>query len=102
MGKFLEQAELAENPNFLKTVKIATKKVAVAIVGEAINQDKLEYHNKRHKLATQVLTGDMTQQFAEAIAAFNPSITIESPDGDIEFLVTAVFNDLAGVMSTER
>jgi len=102
MGTFLEQAVLAENSDFLKRVKIAAKKTATAIVGEPIDENKLILADKRHKLGYQVLNGDMTQVFTEAIVSANTSINENSTDSDLEFMASTVFNDIAGVKITEQ
>lgn len=102
MGTYLEQATLLENEDFIKRVKIAVKKTATNVVGEAIDPAKLELANKRHKLGYQVLNGEMTKVFAEAIVSNNTDININSTDGDLEFMVATVFNDIAGVKITEQ
>jgi len=101
MGNFLEQANLLEVEDFMKRVKIAVKKTAVNVVGEALNPDKIELGDKRHKLGYQILNGDMTKVFAEAIVSANTDISLASQDGDLEFMAASVFNDIAGVKITE-
>lgn len=98
MGTFLEQAELVENLDFLKRVKIAIKKSATSILGEAVDSQHIVKHEKRHKLAFSVLNStDLTKMFAEAIVATNTDINLNSLDGDLEFMVATVFDDIAGV-----
>lgn len=102
MGTYLDQAKLLENEDFIKRVKIAVKKTATYVVGEAIDPAKLELADKRHKLGYQILNGDMTTVFAEAIVSNNTDININSTDSDLEFMASIVFNDIAGVKITEQ
>lgn len=101
MGSFLEQAQLLDNVDFLKRIKIAVKKTATNVVGEVYDPNKQDLFEKRHKLGYQVLNGDMSILFAEAIVSNNTDININSTDNDLEFMASAVFNDLAGVKMTE-
>mgnify|MGYP001562724174 CR=1 FL=1 len=102
MGTFLEQALLLEQDDFIKRIKIATKKTATSIVGEVIDPNKLDLAEKRHKLGYQILNGDMSKIFAEAIVSANTSINENSTDSDLEFMASTVFNDIAGVKITEQ
>jgi len=70
-------------------------------VGEIFNENKLSLFEKRHKLGTQILNGDMTNIFADAIVSNNTDININSTDSDLEFMASTVFNDIAGVKITE-
>jgi len=100
MGDFLAQANLANDTDFLKKVKIATKKIATFVVGEDFQGKEIK-GSKRHKLGVEVLTGDMTSFFAEAIVAANANLVLASTDQQIQDEVSNVFNDLAGVMLSE-
>ena len=101
MGTFLEQAQLLTNEDFLKRVKIAVIKIATQVAGEVIDPNKTMLGEKRHKLAHQILIGDMTLNFAKAIVSANTDINAESTDADLEFMGSSVFNDIAGVKITE-
>lgn len=104
MGNFKEQAELAENAEFIKRVRTAVGKICAQIVGEAWNEDKSVYHEKRHKLGTSALQSlDMyARKFADTITAADDTININSTDQQIENICVGVFDDLAGVKFTER
>ncbi|MBK7883524.1 MAG: hypothetical protein IPJ81_06795 [Chitinophagaceae bacterium] len=102
MGTFLEQAQLLDNEDFLKRIKIAIKKTATNVIGEIFDKNKESLFDKRHKLGTQVLNGNMTNIFADAIVSNNTDINLNSTDSDLEFMASSVFNDIAGVKITEQ
>lgn len=103
MGNFKEQAELAENAEFIKRVRTAVGKVCTFIIGEAWDNNKNIYHEKRHKLATDAINSlDLyARKFSDAITSANTDISLASTDSDIEFMCASVFNDLAGIKQTE-
>lgn len=107
MGTFAEQFDLAVNQAFLERVRIACYKVSLAVVGEAKTDPlsgfvwKDEALAKRHALGVRVLNGSDVSIFSFAICAFNPSVKLTDPDNDIEYLVSAVFSDIAGVTNLE-
>lgn len=96
---------IAEHPEFRRRVKGALVKMSVLIVGEAVAIDKVTLGSKRHALGVDVLNNPDSKinAFSYATAA-NPSITssgVSAPDGDIEYTVITVFNDIAGVLNSE-
>ena len=113
---FLEQYNLAiadgadpDAPDFRKRVRLAMHKVATMIQGEAQSSLTLQQWQKRGQLATTILgilqnTASTTVAASEVwIDAFalsvtqNATITSASLDSDIEFQVTAIWDDVAGV-----
>jgi hypothetical protein len=96
----IDQANLAVDPAFMARVQMAIVQAALQIVGEELGEDPdLSY--RRQSLGINVLQrpAEMAPQFSWAVAA-NPAITTEATDGDIQFTITTVWNDIAGVTST--
>ena len=112
---FLEQHNLAiegtdpDAIDFRKRVRLAVHKAATLIQGEAQATLTLEQWQKRGRLATTVL-GVVTDESGNTIAASevwldsfalsvttNATIVSTSTDADIEFQVSAVWDDIAGV-----
>jgi len=113
---FLDQHNLAIDdgvdtnaPDFRKRVRLAMHKVATQIQGEAKSSLTLQQWQKRGQLATVILgifqvSSSSTVAASEAwLDAFalsvtqNATITSASLDSDIEFQVTAIWDDVAGV-----
>ena len=103
------QADVDVTVPFRARVQQAMVKVAIDIQGEAPTASP-NTDNKRAALATNVLgvqfAGDppvaksgadiWLDTFTLAVTS-NATITSASTDGDIEFQITAVWNDIAGV-----
>jgi hypothetical protein len=102
MGNYLEQATLLESEDFIKRVKIAVKQIATFVSGEAFNDQKESLYDKRHKLAYQVLNGNMTTVFAENLVSYNANVSIDSTDQYLADNISAIFNAIAGVKITEQ
>lgn len=87
---FLDQYQLAQDPDFLGRVAVATVKAAVAVMAEA------EPTPERVKYAGIVLRNPhgAAQQMALAVVT-NGAVTAESNDGDIEFTVNSVYQAMA-------
>lgn len=101
MPNFEQQAALLKNQTFLDRITMAIKKVATQVVGEQMQEGKDSLNEKRHKVGWQILNGDMTKVFAEAIVSLG-TIDENSIDGDLEWAASAVFNDIAGVKKSEE
>lgn len=107
MATFSQQFDLAVNQAFLDRVKIACYIVALAVVGEAPVDSvsghvwKPEALAKRHYLGTRILNGMDVTIFSFAICSFNTTLDLASTDNDIQYLVGAVFSDIAGVTYSE-
>jgi hypothetical protein len=98
----LEISDTAVNADFQKKVKAARIKTCLQIVGEAETQGKEVLFQKRHDYAFAILKDPSLdlEAYSFAVAA-NPVITTQSSDGDIEFTVVSVFQDMAGVKNSE-
>lgn len=96
---FLDSFNTSVDQDFQKRMQVAIIKVAHAVVGEAVptNPSEITTYNKRFDLGMRILRGEMLTSFCLSICAVNPVITVNSSDQDIEYLITTVFNDLAGV-----
>lgn len=101
MPNLEEQAALLKNQSFLDKVSMALEKVATQIVGEAQDPNKEILHQKRHDLGDEVLNNDKTKTFAKAIISLG-SLNLQSPDGDIEWAIGSVWDDIAGVEETDK
>lgn len=96
----IDQANLAQDATFVARVQMAIVQAALQIVGEDPGDDAgLSY--RRQSLGVSVLQrpSDLADRFAWAVAA-NPVITASSTDNDIQYTITTVWNDIAGVTST--
>lgn len=96
---FLDSFNTSIDQDFQKRVQVAIVKIAHAVVGEAVptNPSEMDTYNKRFDLGMRILRGEMLTSFCLSIYAANSTLTVSSPDNDIEYLATGVFNDLAGV-----
>lgn len=95
---FETQADLAVDAIFLKKIRVAMAKVAILIAGETQSALTPEQWDKRQALATAVLNDPDVWEAEFAIATVtNEAITGSSLDSDIEFQVTAQWDDMAGV-----
>lgn len=101
----IDVVTLSEFPPFKNRVKAAMIAAALNVVGEAVTIGKEILATKRHGLGVEILnTPDgKLQSFCLAVAS-NGTIQaggINAPDGDIEYVVSSVFNDIAGVKTSE-
>ena len=106
----LESWDLANgvDTDFRNRVQIALVRIARQIAGESQGTLTGKQQIKRAALATNILGVQIVNgqeligsevwllPFANAVAE-NPVITSSSTDSDIEFTITTVFDDLAGV-----
>lgn len=99
---FSDQYALANDTAFRQRLRLAACKVALAVAGETPTA-KSAKDEKRHALATEVLTDggqSKLDAFAYGAAGYG-TLSVSSTDGDIEFVVSAIWNDLAGVSGRE-
>lgn len=119
MPTFLDQYNLANDPNFQNRVRMASISAALAILSEARGKGFDDYHDKRAVLANSVLgvtanTSPMgglsmppadpeptIQRIALAVSS-NPAIDAPSSDSDIQFTVNSMWDPLAGITDDER
>lgn len=99
---FEDSSELAKNEVFRGRVQVAMSTAAKDIVGEVITSGDEEKHRKRHLLGHAILLSpnNYLDAFVKAVVT-NQVITEASLDGDIQFTVNSVFDDLAGVLITD-
>ena len=103
MATLLERAQLAADADFRLKVSVCLVKIALQISGEApgtMTQSQLE---KRSQLAARIIAAPESIAAYAALTLTAPG-TIESDtytDGDLEYLVTSIFDDLAGVTSSD-
>jgi hypothetical protein len=74
-------------------------RIALNVVGETPVTEVATA--KRTTLALEILAGKLVYLFTLAICSANSDITIDSLDGDIEFMVSSVFGDFAGVTAAD-
>lgn len=99
---FTDQATLAKDTGFQDRVRVAIVTAATNVLGEAKGEKSDQVYGKRQYLAYQILTnsGGHTERFSWAVAA-NPAVTAASNDGDIQFTVDSLIDDMAGVTGTD-
>ena len=106
---FTDQHAVGQDPTFQTKVEVAILKVASLIQGEAIGVLTGKQWDKRATLAAAVILGggpvaggaSWVDQFSIVVPSTNASITLTSTDADIEFQVTAVWDDMAGITGRE-
>lgn len=103
---FSDTAALVQgDSDYRRKIQVAIVRSALDVVGEArpgVSTGAQAYYNQRHALGVAILNDSAAyvDRFAWAVAV-NPVITAESPDGDIEYTVHSVFDDIAGVNADE-
>jgi hypothetical protein len=100
---FQESYDLLSDSGFQIKVREAMVKSALAILGETpASPANTTLDDKRHALAEAVLVDiDMyAVRFREACASLG-TLTTSSTDADVEFTVSAVWNDMAGVSGAD-
>ncbi len=90
---FLEQADLAIEPNFLRRIRQASIGAAVNIQAEL---DTVTHHAERIQLARLVLNGtpDVIPRIALAVTT-NVAVTPQASDGDLQFTVNSLWDAFA-------
>jgi hypothetical protein len=95
---FVDSTTTPDAADFRRRVQVAMSKVALSVAGEPQDTMKYDQWLKRGELATNVLRDSLAWLDAFALATVtNASITATSLDSDIEFQVTAEWDDIAGV-----
>lgn len=107
---FTDQYAVGQNAVFKNQIEVAILKVASLIQGETIGSLTGKQWDKRANLAASVILGggpviatdgtvivSWVDQFGKVVPSTNSTITLASSDNDIEFQVTAVWDDVAGV-----
>lgn len=102
---YIDTADLAEAASFRTRVKVAVVTAAANVVHEDASAYSPERAAKRADLARRVLAdpGPWAAQFVWPVIA-NPTIAangLASPDGDLAYQVSAVFDAMAGVTPSE-
>lgn len=92
-----DQAQLARHEGFRDRCLVAAVQAAVAVVGEAASGDA-RVDDLRKTLGVNLLNDPLAYRelFSWAVAQ-NAAVTLDSNDGDIQFTVNSVWNDIAGV-----
>ena len=100
---FTDQHTLYLDATFRGRVKVALAKIATQIAGEDPTGMKGRKSRKRQALASHILNDPdgYLDRFALATVT-NAAITGAATDGDIEFQLSAVFDDFAAVDFDER
>lgn len=95
---YVDQYALAVDATFLHKVQVAVTIAAKDVQGEPIGSRTATHQAKRQQLARGIILSptQYTERFGWLVAA-NPVITGASADGDIQFTVNSVFDDVAGV-----
>lgn len=95
----IDQANLAQDPTFVARVQMAMVQAALQIVGEDPGANTaLSYYRQSLGIAALQRPAEMAPRFAWAVAA-NPAIGSTASDNDIQYTISTVWSDLAGVTS---
>lgn len=99
---FTDQATLAADTSFQLKVRVAVVTAAKDVMGEDKGSMSDTVFGKRQQFAFQVINSSLgyLDRFVWAVVA-NPVITNASSDSDIQFTVNSLWDDLAGVTSTD-
>lgn len=94
---FLDQWSLANNEDFRKRIEVAIITAAVDINGETPSGNA-NIDGKRKALALSIINSPSSyvERFAKSVVT-NVAISVSSNDGDIQFTVNSVWNDIAGI-----
>lgn len=100
-----DTAQLVKDPGFNARVTAAIVTAAQQISGEEMTAGHETYYDKRAQLALEVLRAPVqkTSSFVWGVAV-NPTIVASgtaASDGDIQFTVNSVWDDIAGIRSGE-
>lgn len=102
---YIEVNDLAEAQSFKVRVKVAVVNVAATVMAEDRSGMNEARGSKRGSLARAILMAPA--QYADLFVwpvVSNPTIAaagLASPDGDLAYVVTSVFDALAGVEASE-
>ncbi len=97
---FADQAALAVDEPFRDRVRVALATAAVAVMGEDPAPYDSDHYGRRQALAYQVLSSAAGGMWLEAFTwgvVANPAVTAASNDGDIQFTVNSLWDDMSGV-----
>lgn len=99
---FATQAALAIDETFRLKVRVAMVTAAKDVMGEAKGSLSDTVFAKRQTFAYQVISNSAgyLDRFAWAVVS-NAAITGASTDGDIQFTVNSLWDDLSGVTATD-
>lgn len=111
MATFLEVNQWASEPQFQSRVRSAMVKSAIAIVGEPMGSMTLKQTTKRQIMASAILNGAaawfgwslavMSNAAVQAAGVTGDPPTSAAPDGDIEFTVNSIWDDMSGVTTED-
>jgi len=100
---FTTQYTLSQDATFRSRIQIAMWKAAIDISGESrASLGNLQWI-KRQALAASVLRSEPSvwiDQFALAVCQ-NEALSAASTDGDIQFTVNSIWDDMAGVVGSD-
>lgn len=107
---FTDQYAVGQDPTFKTKIEVGILKVAGQIQGEGKSTLTQAQWRKRAVLAESVIRGggpviavdgtvivSWVDQFSIVVPSANATITLSSSDADIEFQITASWDDVAGV-----
>lgn len=108
---YIDSSILVNTNNFTERVKVAVVTSAILIAGEPIGAMTQAQTNKRQLLAANILSGGVNWNIWFYTIASNPTIAAGgvsgdppvagASDGDIQFTVNSVWDDMAGVTTTD-
>lgn len=90
--------ELYESEAFQKRVQMLSLQSATQIIGEDLSTFSAAQVAKRHDFAMKVLEDpNHCADIIARVCAAQGTLTSESNDGDIQYTINTIWNDLAGV-----
>lgn len=103
---FLKTSELVDSKHLRSRVAATITKVATDVMGEAKGSMTDAQMDKRSALAWNTLLDPVrgTDRFMWAVCV-NPTIAaagIDATDGDLEYVVISVWDDIAGVTTADK
>lgn len=98
---FIDQINLAKDPDFQGRVQFAVLTAAIQIANEVQGNQSGTTFDLRQALARSAITGGINASGWALLISTNPAITVNSTDGDIQFTVNSMFNAMAGVTAAE-
>jgi hypothetical protein len=107
MASLQDLNTIANDPTFQGRCMQALELAAVNVAAEG---DAVAGHAQRAEYAKAVLAGEVTAPFVAKAVLTNAAIAAEAnaqqlstgaaiPDGDIQFAINSLYNDLAGIIS---
>jgi hypothetical protein len=109
MPNLMPQYELTKNHDLRQRIRMASVQAAFLVLGEDQGTLPAAAYTKRQNLAVKVIAtaglgtpdDDVARMFVWAVCQNSAITSPEATDGDIEFTVSSVWSDCAGVTGAD-